>query len=283
MQLRSLRAMTWNLWWQFGPWAQRQPAIAAELARVEPDVVFIQEVFARDGVDQAEVLAEGLGYNQVRTREANGEPQEFGNAILSRWPLAELETVRLPGWDGADSHRTALAARIESPAGPILGVVTHLSWQYDASALRLQQLRTVVDLVRRYDERGHNGPTMFGDKTETLAPLLAGDFNAVPDSDEIRKLTGLAAPYVDGLTFTDSWAAVGDGDGYTWNRANPHAAQASWPRRRIDYLFVGWPREKPLMGPTEAWLAGVEPQGETESSKIVPSDHYAVVAELALK
>jgi len=195
---RRIRCITWNLWWQFGPWEERQPAIAAELRRVEPDLIFLQEVFARDGVDQAEVLAAELDYHYVRTRDENGEPQEFGNAILSRWPIVELETIRLPNWDGTDSRRTAIAARIDSPAGPVVGVVTHLSWQYDASALRMSQLNLVVEMIRRHGERGHNGPTKYGDKTETLAPLLAGDFNATPQSDEIRKLTGLSSPYVDG-------------------------------------------------------------------------------------
>ena len=105
--------------------------------------------------------------------------------------------------------------------------------------------------------------------------ILAGDFNAVPDSDEIRRLTGLSTPYRPGRVFTDAWAAVGDGPGHTWTRDNPHAGDALWPRRRLDYVFVSYPRAKPLANPVAAWLAGVDP-----IDGVVPSDHYAVVVEL---
>src|SRR5687768_3630431 len=56
-----LRVMTWNLWWRFGPFEERQPLIAATLARAEPDIVCLQEVWE----EQAASLAEGLGYRHV--------------------------------------------------------------------------------------------------------------------------------------------------------------------------------------------------------------------------
>lgn len=257
--------LTWNLWWQFGPWEERQPAIAAEIKRLKPDVLLLQEVWADAGLDQAEILAEDGGYHLARTTDAEGAPQRFGNAILSRWPIESSELIRLPNDHGQPSHRTALAATVRTPAGPQLFTVTHLAWQYDAGALRVRQLQAVVDLVVRLRSSDPDGPP----------PVLAGDFNAVPDSDEIRRLTGLSTTFHPGLVFTDCWAAVGDGDGHTWTRDNPHAADALWPRRRLDYIFVAWPRPKPLGNPLSAQLAGVEaPLG------IVASDHYAVVVEL---
>jgi len=32
----SVRVLTWNLWWRFGPWRQRHDAIAAVLAEAQP-------------------------------------------------------------------------------------------------------------------------------------------------------------------------------------------------------------------------------------------------------
>src|SRR5262249_46865939 len=53
-----LRIATWNLWWRFGPWELRQPAIEATMRRIGADVWCLQEVYAtRDGEDQAERLA----------------------------------------------------------------------------------------------------------------------------------------------------------------------------------------------------------------------------------
>lgn len=257
--------MTWNLWWQFGPWKDRQPAIGAELERVDPDVALLQEVWSDEAGDQAVILAERLGLNVVRTTAADGGPQKFGNAILSRWPIEWSEMVRLPAVDDKPSHRTVLAASIRTPAGSQLFAVTHLAWQYDAGPLRVRQLQAVVDLVARFQPEDQQAPPA----------VVAGDFNAVPDSDEIRRLTGLAAPYDAGLIFTDCWAAVGDGPGFTWTRDNPHSVDALWPRRRLDYVFVTWPRPKPLGNPLSARLAGTD-----ASTGIVPSDHYAVVVEL---
>jgi endonuclease/exonuclease/phosphatase family metal-dependent hydrolase len=158
-----------------------------------------------------------------------------------------------------------LTAILDTPAGPQAFTVTHLAWQYDAGPLRVRQLGAVVDQVARHRSEAPDAPP----------PILGGDFNATPDSDEIRRLTGRAAPFRAGLVFTDCWDAVGQGTGHTWTRDNPHAAEALWPRRRIDYLFVAWPRPKPLANPQAAVLAGTE-----AVDGVVPSDHYAVVVDL---
>lgn len=269
-----MRVLTWNLWWRFGDWEPRQPVIAAELRRLDPDLVFLQEVWASDGDDQAADLGAALGHQVARTVRLRGdrvgEPQEFGNAILSRWPLEILEQISLSGPDGEPSHRSALVARVDTPGGPVLAAVTHLAWQYDQSHVRQQQLAEVVDLVVR--NRGGGDDDAADDP---LPVLLGGDLNAVPEADEIRRLTGLATTYTPGLVFTDVWAAVGDGPGHTWTRDNPNSAEALWPRRRLDYLFVSWPRPKPYLNPLRAELVGVDGRGG-----IVGSDHYGVVAEL---
>lgn len=260
-----MRLLTWNLWWKFGPWEERQPAIAAELGAVDPDIAFFQEVWADDDADQAAILAEATGCHVVRTRRPTGEAHRFGNAILSRWPLEHLETIALAGLDGGPSHRSAMAARVATPSGPLTVVVTHLAWQYNESELRERQLGEVVELAERHRGEGEDAPPV----------VLAGDLNAVPESDEIRRLTGLSRPYGGGTVFTDCWAAVGDGDGHTWTRDNPNSADALWPRRRLDYVLVSWPRPKPFGNPLKTTLVGVDPH-----EGVVGSDHYGVLAEL---
>ena len=260
-----VRVLSWNLWWQFGPWEERRPAIEAEVVRIDPDIALFQEVWSTDEEDQAALLAARTGMHFARTTDAEGKPQRFGNAILSRWPIESSEMIRLPDENGDPSHRSALAVVVATPAGQQLMTVTHIAWQYNAGPLRLAQLQAVVDLIDRHRPQDPDAP----------APILAGDFNSVPESDEIRRLTGLSTPFHDELVFTDCWAAVGDGPGYTWTRDNPHSADALWPRRRLDYVFVGWPRPKPLGNPLSAELVGVDPV-----EGIVPSDHYGVVVEL---
>ncbi|MBJ7369551.1 MAG: endonuclease/exonuclease/phosphatase family protein, partial [Ilumatobacteraceae bacterium] len=51
------RILTWNLWWQFGPWRDRQEAILTTLRNENADIVFLQEVWAQEGgLDQVQWL-----------------------------------------------------------------------------------------------------------------------------------------------------------------------------------------------------------------------------------
>ncbi|MDH3299386.1 MAG: endonuclease/exonuclease/phosphatase family protein [Acidimicrobiia bacterium] len=268
-----MRVLTWNLWWKFGSWSQRQPAIEAEIRRADADIVTLQEVWADDDDgDQARLLAEELGFHAIRSRRSDGSPQRFGNAILSRRPLRFVEQVTLPDLDGGPTSRTALIVAIDWEPAPRLLVTTHLTWQYHASATRQMQLQAIVDAIER-----HRRPDDGG---EPIPVVITGDLNGAPESQELRRLTGLEPGYHPELIFIDAWAAVGEGTGYTWTRDNPHAADASWPRRRLDYVLVSWPRAKPFCSPVSARLGGTKPVSVDGRPAIVPSDHYAVIVEL---
>ena len=104
---------------------------------------------------------------------------------------------------------------------------------------------------------------------------MAGDFNAVPTSDEIRLLTGERPPPVPALVWSDAWAQAGDGPGHTWDGRNPYLSQAMWPNRRIDYVFVATPRPVPHGNIAAIQLIGTEPV-----DGIMPSDHYGVAVDL---
>ena len=67
----------------------------------------------------------------------------------------------------------------------------------------------------------------------------------------------------------------GEGPGATWDRRNPWAAPALQPDRRIDYVLTGWPGRGGRGHVVAVSLAGTEPV-----DGVVPSDHYAVVADL---
>lgn len=263
------RFLTWNLWWQFGPWRERQEAILAVLRAEKADVVFLQEVWAQEGgLDQARWLADELDMEVARTEGPwYDDGVSLGNAILSRWPIVRWEVHRLPDATGAPSYRRALVALIDTPHGRWWTVCTHLDYKFDASATRVAQceaLCAIVDSLRSDPE--NENPVVIG-----------GDFNAVPDSDEVRMLTGRREPAIDGLVFTDMWEVAGEGIGHTWRRDNPYIDDSTWPNRRLDYLFVSWPRPRPIGNPTNVWLAGLEPVGGVQ-----PSDHAAVVADLRM-
>lgn len=267
-----MRLATWNLWWKFGPWEARQLPIATEIDLVDADVMCLQEVWADADHDQAQILGQSAERFVARTTNAEGVAHRFGNAVLSRWPIVSHHTLVLPDADGAPSHRSALFCEIDVPgaASPWWVVSTHLEWRYSASEQRQRQLETIVVECERLRSLA----------TDTIV-VIGADFNAVAESDEIRRLTGLSTPYGASTIFTDAWAAVTDDPGHTWSRANPHSANAQWPRRRLDSVFVSWPRTKPTGNPIGAELFGLVPHSTGEGdNKIVPSDHYGVVVEL---
>ena len=258
-----MRIVTWNLWWRFGPWEARQPAISTVLSEIGPDIACLQEVWSEEGGhDQVAGLAADLGMHHVRTPERFHNGVSFGNGILSRWPVIDVDIHRLPPVDGP-GHRQAVAARIDAPVGQVVVICTHLDHRFDHSARRQEQVRALLSIVAR-----HHDP-------EGFPVILAGDLNAIPSSDEIRLMTGETEPPVPGLVMSDSWAHAGDGPGHTWDRANPHVTETAWPRRRLDYVMVSWPRPRPLGNVSSARLAGIDPVGG-----VTPSDHYAVVVDL---
>ncbi len=261
--------MTWNLWWHFGPWAQRQPAIEAVLRAVDPDVVLLQEVWSDESNDQAVDLGAALDLHVARTDPVFWNGASFGNAVLSRWPLERIADEQLPNVNGEPGHRRVVAARVDTPFGLWPVASTHLDFRADGSEVRQRQCRQLMELAKQWR----------GDPETDLPLVLGGDLNAVPDSDEVRMLTG-RRPGVDDIVFSDAWEQAGEGRGDTWRRDNPYSAESAWPNRRIDYLLVSWPRPKPVGNPAQAWIVADGPTEVEGAESIWASDHAAVVAEL---
>lgn len=255
------RIATWNIWWRYGEWQDRQAAIHATLKRIDADVVALNEVWEQvDAERQADGLAEELGMHVVSRCLPDEPGLASGNAILSRWPIRRTDVLLL------SNTRCVLHAELDSPHGPLSVFATHLTWRPDDGGKRQTQLHEALKFIR--------------DKHRSvLPPILLGDLNAVPDSDELRMLTGRKAVPVPPLVFLDLWEQVGDGTaGYTWDRSNVHLTDEPWPSRRLDYVLAGLPTSKPVNAwyvPLRCWL-----EGSTPVDGIQPSDHYAVVAEL---
>lgn len=230
----------------------------------------LQEVWSLEGDSLAAQLAASLGYQFAITDDPfagrRGEGGAgFHNAILARSPLTDVVSHSLPRLDGTRGHRRALSAgvTVEGRLWPV--VSTHLDYRFDDSALRQLQAAEILHIVA--------GLRLDPDQDPPV--VVCGDFNAPPDSDEVRLLTGRRAGPIHNLVLSDCWEHVGEGPGITWRSDNPYQSDTAWPNRRLDYVFVSWPRPKPLGNPVRAHLAGVDPV-----DGVVPSDHAAVVVDL---
>ncbi|MFF4254272.1 endonuclease/exonuclease/phosphatase family protein [Streptomyces sp. NPDC001663] len=270
-----MRVVTWNLWWRFGPWQERQKAILAALRDLRPDVVGLQEVWAADGENLAEWLAGELGLHWTwaashaseRWQRRIGEPGvEVGNAVLSRWPVAEQEVLRLPAPADLDDGRLALYARLDAPGHQVPFFTVHLTSPLHASAVRRAQVTALAEFVA-----AHRHGTDF-------PPVVTGDFNAPPDADEIRLFGGTrTAPVVPGQAFFDAWDyADPAAPSATWDHTNPYVHPGLGPSSRIDYIHVGGPAGPDGIGT----VRGVRRAGDGPVDGVWPSDHAAVVADL---
>ncbi len=263
-----LKILSLNLWHDSGPWPDRSRLIRDWIARLDPDLIAFQEVLAGPGVDQLDELVGDSGMETAfvgASRFWRDPKLEFGNAVASRWPIRERHELRLPA-AGDDESRAAITAIIDAPVagGRLCFTSTHLNWKFHHGHTRERQLVALCDHVRTFAS------------PETYPPIFAGDFNAEPDSDEIRYVTGLHS--IDGRSvhFRDAWrVAGGDGPGVTWSNRNDYARVCFEFDRRLDYIFSG----DPMLGGS----------GFPESCQVVcdesvggiwPSDHFGVYAEL---
>jgi len=268
----TLKVLTLNIWHDQGPWPERARLLRDWIDRLEPDLIGFQEVLVGEHIHQARELVGDHGYHTdygPAMTLPDRKHLQFGNAIASRWPIVDREEIRLP--DRGDwEKRAALSVTIDSPHGAIGFTCTHLHWRFHHGAVREAQVDVLT--ARAWARRPDGG----------FPPILVGDFNAEPDSDEIRYVRGLHSMRGKSIAFLDAWEVAGDhslpgeeGSGVTWSNRNAYARAEHEPRRRIDYIFAGLPGRSGI--------------GEIESCRVVcneaadgvwPTDHFGVFAKL---
>lgn len=172
-----LRVMTYNI--HHGEGMDKRldlPRIAKIITDAKADLVALQEVDNKTkrtgGVDQAAELARLTGLHGVFGKAMDYSGGGYGEAVLSRWPIAEHKTHALPFTKGRES-RAALEVRVQPPGMPTIAFVgTHLDHLKDDTD-RLAQVKEINRLLARPD---------------TPPAILAGDMNAEPDSAPMKSL-----------------------------------------------------------------------------------------------
>lgn len=181
--------------------------IAKIITDSKADLVALQEVDRKSkrsgGVDQAKELARLTGMNHVFGKAIDFEGGEYGQAILSRWPISLPIVHKLPQKAGRE-QRIALFAVIDGVRG-LTFTTTHLDHQIET--IRVDQARALNE---------------FFEKKQSSVSILAGDFNDVPQSETMQLLL---------KEWEDSAGA----------NAAP-TIPAEKPSKRIDYILFRQPK-----------------------------------------
>ncbi|MHB8631096.1 MAG: endonuclease/exonuclease/phosphatase family protein [Candidatus Limnocylindria bacterium] len=204
----TFRVMTYNVHQGFD--VGQIPAldrIADTIAHEGPDVVVLQEVvrgwLIDDQQDVLGYLAGRLGMAYVYGPTIG---DLYGNAILSRYPITDVRRLSYAKEPGLRYQpRGALLVRIGDNQGAarLLVAATHLDENGDASAVRMEQVRALLNEVG----------------TATPA-IIACDCNAKPEAPELALITD---------TGFGDLALQSGGGGTTF--------PSDRPTERIDYLF----------------------------------------------
>lgn len=267
---RPLRVFTMNIWNFDGPYEKRQKLLRAGIRKLDPDLLAFQEA-GRDGKrDQVGDLLEGMGYHVMHQFEAPGsQPGRDGCCVASRWPFELLEVLPL-----GPKYYAAVAVRVAAPepVGPMVFVCPKPAWELNRERERELQAVALDALVRRHARRAE------------FPTVIAGDFDATPDSASIRFLTGMQSLEGRSTQYLDAWQQAGGASaGYTWSYRNGFAAAiidqcVRQPRheRRIDYIFLGSPHDHARFARVRACRVVLD----KPVAGVWPSDHYGVYAEI---
>ena len=171
----TLRVLTYNIHHSAGmDGVIDLKRIANVIQSVKPDIVALQEVDRRTtrvgGVDQAQVLADLTGMHMAFGKAIDFSGGQYGNVVLSRFPLGDITVHLLPKSENHE-QRVFLQTDIDvAKDTPLTFIATHLD---HASAVdRMAAVGVMEDLLPKL----------------TNPVLFAGDMNAVPDSDVMKRL-----------------------------------------------------------------------------------------------
>lgn len=156
----TIRVMTWNIHGAFGRNPRFDLARVVELIRGwEPDIVALQEVDSRralaGGANPFEFLPAAIGLYGVGAKSLTTTDGDYGQMLISRWPITSHDVRDISF--GEREPRRAIRAEVETAAGPLTVIATHLGLSIRE---RRDQARALIALT------DGGGPA-----------VVAGDFN----------------------------------------------------------------------------------------------------------
>lgn len=156
-----IRFMTWNIHGTLGSNLRFDLAgVLAFIRRWSPDIIALQEVDSRRRTANAEnpftLLQDALGKHGIAAHSITTADGHYGQVLISSYPIThgEIHDISAPERE----PRRAIRAEIETPAGPVRVVATHLGLSIGE---RRQQARLLLTLAGAPD----------------MTTIMLGDFN----------------------------------------------------------------------------------------------------------
>lgn len=254
-----VKVVSINLRHDSDEWKRRFELVADELARLDPDVVGMQEVeLDKQQGETLNALLARRGHapyvllTQIKSgKGANGGE---GIGILSRWPIVKHASADL------GDERVALLARVQHPSGGSFDIVTtHLDAHRGDEGEMLRD-REALKLLEFLDQNDECRPT-----------ILTGDMNS---TEERHAVTRFRAAH-----FNDSFRIANPNDpGHTAMIKLENGAFVPHPRRRIDFILARSAGDRAVSPITSAVVF------ENHDAKgFHPSDHFGVTTTFDMR
>jgi endonuclease/exonuclease/phosphatase family metal-dependent hydrolase len=173
---KRLLVISWNIHRCVGTDGRQDPdRIARVLRRLNADVVGLQEVESGGSrsSDQLAYLAERTGRNAVAGPTLRQARCDYGNGLLSRFPVQVVRRHLLPG-SSRREPRGLLEAELEHGGERLRVLVTHLALDRNDRSLQVAALQEHLDPspVVMLGDFNDWLPWPFGVVSRSLAPLL---------------------------------------------------------------------------------------------------------------
>jgi endonuclease/exonuclease/phosphatase family metal-dependent hydrolase len=186
--------------------------VASVIAALEPDIVALQELDVgrarTGGVDQAHQIAQRLEMAFHFNAAMRVEEEQYGDAILTRYPERLERAAPLP----------ALQTRLRLETRGALRVAVQIG---EASLKVINAHLSLVPREQRLQAAALAGPDWLGAEPPA-ATIVLGDFNATSPSIVYRTLA----------------ARLGDARRLATQRRASSTFPAAFPLLRIDHIFV---------------------------------------------
>ena len=173
----GIRLATWNIHSGIGSDERMDmDRVVSVIDAIEPDIIGLQEVgwhrSHHSKVDQFAFLREKTGYHVVEGLSRDPLRSQFGNALLTRFPVTSRRWVDLKVL--GHPPRAAVAGEIGDQSTQVCAVVTHFGL---TPPEREMQARRLLDVFA--PESNGSPPT-----------VILGDFNMVRESTRASRLLG---------------------------------------------------------------------------------------------